>query len=68
MFGPRGSGRTTWFKSLYIDPLDIKTFDDLMLEPHRFEALINSPENRKKRVVVDEVQKFPRILAEEFVY
>lgn len=69
LFGPRGSGKTTWLKNLYSDPnslyidlLDIKTFDDLMLEPHRFEALINSPENRKKRVIVDEVQKFPRIL------
>ncbi len=69
VFGPRGSGKTTWLKhiysdenSLYIDLLDIIFFDELMLAPGRFEALINSDENKHKRVIVDEVQKFPKIL------
>ncbi|MGK5083337.1 AAA family ATPase [Bdellovibrionota bacterium FG-1] len=36
--------------------------DQLLLDPTRFEAFIPTPENQKKRVVVDEVQKFPRLL------
>jgi predicted AAA+ superfamily ATPase len=33
-----------------------------MLDPGRFEALILSPEHVHKRVIVDEIQKFPKIL------
>ncbi len=36
--------------------------DALLLDISRFEALINSPENLKKRVVIDEIQKLPRLL------
>ncbi|MFN8370246.1 MAG: AAA family ATPase [Bacteriovoracaceae bacterium] len=69
LFGPRSSGKTTlirdFFKeedTLFVDLLDIDFFDQLLLEPKRFEALINSPENKNKRVVIDEVQKFPKLL------
>jgi predicted AAA+ superfamily ATPase len=36
--------------------------DQLLLDSSRFEAIINLPENKNKRVVIDEIQKFPKIL------
>ncbi|HEY8272598.1 MAG TPA: DUF4143 domain-containing protein [Pseudobdellovibrionaceae bacterium] len=36
--------------------------DQLLIDPKRFEALITAPENLHKRVVIDEVQKFPKLL------
>jgi len=33
-----------------------------MLQPSRFESPINSDEHKHKRVIVDEIQKFPKIL------
>lgn len=69
LFGPRGSGKTTFLRSLYsendtlfVDLLDIELMDQLLLNPGRFEALIDQPEHINKRVVVDEVQKFPKLL------
>lgn len=69
LFGPRGSGKTTFLEqhfspqdTLFVDLLDINLFDQLMLDPSRFESLITAPENAQKRVVVDEIQKFPRLL------
>ena len=38
------------------------TFGDLILDPNRFSALIDSPENMTKRVIVDEIQKMPALL------
>ncbi len=67
LFGPRGSGKTSYLKhrykdALYIDLLDIETFDELLLNPARFKDHINSAENKGKRVIVDEIQKLPRLL------
>ncbi|MEI8026921.1 MAG: ATP-binding protein [Pseudomonadota bacterium] len=69
LFGPRGTGKTTMIleqfaseKAVYVDLLDIDLMDQLLLDPSRFKQLIDSPENYHKSVIVDEVQKFPRIL------
>lgn len=69
LFGPRGSGKTTLIEeqfqkkdTLFVDLLDIDFSDQLILDPTRFESLIDSRENIDKRVVVDEVQKFPKLL------
>lgn len=69
LFGARGAGKTTLLDALFskedtlfVDLLDIDFFDQLMLDQGRFLALIDSPENKNKRVVIDEVQKFPKIL------
>ena len=69
LFGARGSGKTTLLKqlfsekhSLFLDLLDINLFDQLLLDPGRFLDLIDSPENKHKRVIVDEIQKLPRLL------
>jgi uncharacterized protein len=69
LFGPRGSGKTTLIEeiysesdSLFIDLLDLETFDELLLDKSRFISLIDSPENINKRVIIDEVQRLPNLL------
>jgi len=49
-------------KAVYVDLLEIDLMDQLLLDPGRFKQIIDSPENYKKSVIVDEVQKFPKIL------
>lgn len=69
LFGPRGVGKTTLLKeqfepskTLYIDLLDDDLVDQLMLDFSRFSGLIDHPDHFSKSVIVDEVQKFPKIL------
>ncbi len=69
LFGARGTGKTTLLtslfddkSSLFIDLLDIEVYDELLLDSSRFRALINLPEHAGKRIVVDEVQRMPRLL------
>jgi uncharacterized protein len=69
LFGPRGCGKSTLIQdrfsekdTLFLDLLDIQLFDELILDMSRFERLINSPENTHKKVVIDEIQKMPRLL------
>ncbi len=69
LFGCRGSGKTTLLNayfskkdSLFLDLLDVNLMDQLLLDSSRFEQIINLPENKNKRVIIDEIQKFPKIL------
>lgn len=69
LFGPRGSGKSTliheFFSSddtLFVDLLDLGLMDELLVDPGRFERMIDTPESRHKRVVIDEIQKMPRLL------
>jgi uncharacterized protein len=69
LFGPRGTGKTTLLEQVYspedtvfIDLLDSAVFDELVLDPSRFAALIDTQDNIGKRVVIDEVQKLPLLL------
>lgn len=69
LFGPRGCGKSTLLQTefgegdtLFIDLLNPDLYDQFTLELKRFEALINSPENKHKRVVIDEIQQIPRLL------
>ncbi len=69
LFGPRGCGKTTLLEqtfklsdSLFVDLLDPQVYDELLLDKSRFAALIDSPQNRSKRVIIDEVQKLPTLL------
>jgi ATP-dependent 26S proteasome regulatory subunit len=64
LFGPRGVGKTTLLEdifseidSLFIDLLDPEIFAELVLDSSRFTAMIDSPENRGKRVIIEGVQK-----------
>lgn len=69
MFGPRSCGKTTLLheffdkeSTLYLDLLDPGLYDQLVLDITRFESIIDSTVNRKKRVVIDEIQRIPRLL------
>jgi len=67
LFGPRGTGKTSWLKSqipngLYIDLLNQEVFFDLLKNPHSIEQMI--PPGFKEWIIIDEVQKIPELLNE----
>lgn len=69
MFGPRGCGKSTLLHSvfpsdscIYLDLLDVNLLDDLMLDIERFDRIILKPGDEKKRVIIDEVQRLPKLL------
>jgi predicted AAA+ superfamily ATPase len=67
LFGPRGTGKTTWVKKtfpkgLYLDLLESELFNDLLANPQRLENFI--PRNFNKWVIIDEIQKIPELLDE----
>ncbi|PWU21250.1 MAG: ATPase, partial [Bdellovibrio sp.] len=66
LFGPRGTGKTTWLKAHYsnaffVDLLNAETYRILLGNPHRLESLIPA---KTTTVVIDEVQKVPALLDE----
>ena len=67
LFGPRGTGKTTWLKkefpnALYIDLLESQLYRNLLADPGRLESMI--PRDTKNWVILDEVQKVPALLDE----
>lgn len=67
LFGPRGTGKTSWLKEhlpneLYIDLLDFQIYSELVGKPHHLAEKI-APDY-KGWVIIDEVQKIPEILNE----
>lgn len=67
LFGPRGTGKTSWIKEsmkddLYFDLLDFSTYSSLAANPGRLENLI--PAGYKNWVIIDEVQRVPELLNE----
>ena len=66
IFGPRGTGKSTWlrrnFQDAYIiDLLDEKTFREYIAHPERIrQAVEANPDIR--RYIIDEVQKAPALL------
>ena len=67
LFGPRGTGKTTWLKerfpnALYLDLLDHRLYLDLLSRPDRLRELI--PPQHDDWVVLDEVQRTPLVLNE----
>lgn len=67
LFGPRGTGKTSWLRSqvpsaLYIDLLNQEIFFDLLVNPHKIEQMI--PQGMKEWIIIDEVQKIPALLNE----
>ena len=67
LFGPRGTGKTSWIKahlpnSLYFDLLDFSTYSSLSAYPNRLENLI--PHHYDDWIVIDEVQRVPELLNE----
>ena len=67
LFGPRGTGKTSYLKehlkdALYLDLLDYTTYSLLFANPNRLENLI-APDY-KGWIVIDEVQRIPELLNE----
>ena len=67
LFGPRGTGKSTWVKThfsnaLMIDFLESDLYMDLLSSPQKLEHLI--PPRFRDWIVLDEVQKIPEILDE----
>jgi len=67
LFGPRGTGKTTWVKKafpagVYIDLLESRLFNELLADPQRLENLI--PKNFNNWIIIDEVQRIPELLNE----
>ena len=67
LFGPRGTGKTTWLRHLYpdavfVDLLEARTFNELAADPQRLENLLTG--QIEQPVVIDEVQKLPELLDE----
>lgn len=67
LFGPRGTGKTTWVrthfpKAVYLDLLGAELYNDLAANPQRLENLV--PAKHRDWVVLDEVQRVPEVLNE----
>lgn len=67
LFGPRGTGKTSWLKehmkgALYVDLLDFSNYNSLLANPSRLENII--PPHYKDWVIIDEVQRVPELLNE----
>ncbi len=67
LFGPRGTGKSTWTRAafpdaLLVDLLEYSTYAELLAHPDRLEALADAA--RAKTLLVDEVQRLPRLLDE----
>ena len=66
LFGPRGTGKTTWLhilhpEALWIDLLVPELERELMNKPERLLARMEASPS-KKTVIIDEVQKVPALL------
>lgn len=67
LFGPRGTGKTTWVKSnfpksVYLDLLEAELFNVLLANPQRLQNYI--PRDFQDWIVLDEVQRIPELLNE----
>lgn len=67
LFGPRGTGKTTWMKSAFqnaqwFDLLDPALERMLMVKPERISSFIEA-NPKQKTIVIDEVQKVPALLS-----
>ncbi|MBI3508207.1 MAG: ATP-binding protein [Chlamydiia bacterium] len=66
LFGPRGTGKTTWLQENYpaaywVDLNDPETFRMFSAAPEKLQSLL-AQEAARKTVVIDEVQKVPELL------
>lgn len=65
LFGPRGTGKSTWLKQHYpdaywVDLMDPETFQHFSARPERLRQILT--ERSERVVVIDEVQKVPDLL------
>ncbi len=67
LFGPRGTGKTTWVKAtfpnaVFIDLLESELFIGLLANPQRLEMYI--PRDFNNWIIIDEIQRIPELLNE----
>lgn len=67
LFGPRGTGKTSWLKAyfpdaLYFDLLDFSIYNLFSANPSRLEGLV--PKDYNGWIIIDEVQRVPELLNE----
>ncbi|MFP4417947.1 MAG: ATP-binding protein [Chitinivibrionales bacterium] len=67
LFGPRGTGKSTWLMSnypeaVYVDLLDSQTYRYFSARPERILAL-SKEYSQKKCFIIDEVQRIPELLS-----
>lgn len=67
LFGPRGTGKTTWIKqnfpdALYYDLLDPKIYHDFLARPWNIE--VYAKKEKFDWIVIDEIQRIPDLLNE----
>jgi len=67
LFGPRGTGKTSWIKqhlpnALYFDLLSTRLYNEFLADPSRLEKRI--PKVFEDWIVIDEIQKVPELLNE----
>jgi predicted AAA+ superfamily ATPase len=67
LFGPRGTGKTTWLKrhvpdALFVNLLQAQFYNRLAADPGQLRALI--PPDHSTWIVIDEVQRVPELLNE----
>ncbi len=66
IFGPRGTGKSTWLKKTYpdaylVDLLDDRTFRNHVAHPERIIQIVKA-NSGTRRFIIDEVQKAPALL------
>jgi predicted AAA+ superfamily ATPase len=66
LFGPRGTGKSTWLKEHYPDALLIDLLDPAQLRqyqayPERLEQTVHG--SHQKTIIIDEIQKAPELLS-----
>ena len=66
IFGPRGTGKSTWLKETFpdaylVDLLDDRTFRNHIAHPDRIKQIVKA-NPQKRRYIIDEVQKAPALL------
>ncbi len=69
LFGARGTGKTSLLRqifkdneALYVDLLDVKMAEDFLAYPERFKAILEKATSHYSWVVIDEIQKVPKLL------
>jgi len=67
LFGPRGTGKSTWIKQVYpeallIDLLDPGVFREYSSRPERLINVVKGSRS-SKTVLIDEIQKIPELLS-----
>ena len=67
LFGPRGTGKSTWVRSvfpgaLFVDLLESEVYNRLLASPQRLDGMV--PHGHADWIVIDEIQRIPALLDE----